>query len=117
MAEMDAETLEALKGSIAKWEKITAGTGQDMGASNCSLCQMFHKSAGLSLSCAGCPVAEATGAFGCDGSPYAAYERHAMECDYDGPGECPKCASLAAAELDFLKSLLPAARKESPAHD
>ncbi len=114
MAEMDAETLEALKGSIAKWEGIVGGTGQDMGASNCPLCHMFNKIAGASLSCAGCPVAEATGAFGCDGSPYVAYEEHTYSCEYDGPGECPRCARLATAELDFLKSLLPAARKEGP---
>jgi len=38
---MDAETMAALKGSIAKWEAIVAGAGKDFGASNCPLCRKF----------------------------------------------------------------------------
>jgi hypothetical protein len=41
---MDAETLEALKGSIKKHENILAGTGRDKGQKNCPLCQMFGTS-------------------------------------------------------------------------
>src|SRR5262245_41236356 len=32
---MDDETLEALNGSIAKWQAIVGGTGEDEGAENC----------------------------------------------------------------------------------
>jgi len=41
---VDAKALEALKGSIKKWERIVEGTGVDEGADNCPLCELFwHK--------------------------------------------------------------------------
>jgi hypothetical protein len=40
---MDEKTLEALKGSIRKWEAIVDGTGEDDGADNCPLCHMFAR--------------------------------------------------------------------------
>src|SRR5947209_6256825 len=53
--EMEAATLQALKGSIAKWEKIVAGTGADGGRADCPLCSLFYE-----YDCAGCPVAAST---------------------------------------------------------
>lgn len=88
---MDADTLEALRGSIAKWEGIVAGTVRDMGMSNCPLCQKFAYPRGNE--CRGCPVAERTGRSDCRGTPY-----------YEHDEEKPETAQ---AELDFLKSLLP----------
>lgn len=96
---MDADTLKALQGSIEKWEAIVAGTGEDKGAKNCPLCQMFHpdyvEPETFAESCNGCPVKDRTKQDGCNGSPY-------MEFCEDATTE------NAQKELDFLKSLLPA---------
>jgi len=103
VATMDAETLEALKGSIAKWEAIVAGTGVDNGPENCPLCQRFRDATGRNVTCDGCPVAERVKETGCHGTPYYAYEE--ANCAGDLTDEEMK--PLAQAELDFLKSLLP----------
>jgi hypothetical protein len=108
---MDAETLEALKGSIAKWEAIVAGTGEDQGTMNCPLCAKFHNSQKkMNVRCDGCPVFAVTGERGCGGSPYTAWAAHDDEAhDLEGIVHkgCKKCGPLAQAELDFLRSLLP----------
>lgn len=98
---MDAKTLEALKGSIAKWEAIVAGTGEDNGAYNCPLCAMFMVE-GVEL-CRGCPVRERTRHPGCGETPYDAFCRAI-------PGSAQEAAA-AQAELDFLRSLLPPAEE------
>lgn len=102
MARMPAKTLKALKGSIAKWEAIVAGTGEDMGTHNCPLCHAFYKHD----DCDGCPVAEETGNGECHGSPYFLWTASFAD---DEPffANTPKRVALAQAELDFLKSLLP----------
>lgn len=98
---MDARTLKALQGSIAKWEKIVAGTGFNSGAFNCPLCQQFNSHliseshVGTAI-CTGCPVQIATGEHGCRGSPYEEYERR--EDDED---------------LNSLDSLRPLAQRNS----
>lgn len=94
---MKSETLEALKGSIAKWEAIVEGTGTDKGTENCPLCRLFHQDytdKGPETCCDGCPVFEHTGVRSCGGTPYSRYEDDDEE--------------TAKEELDFLKSLLPA---------
>lgn len=98
---MDAETLEALRGSIAKWEAIVAGTGKDDGIDNCALCSLFYTPADPTdfMNCTGCPVMKVTGSMYCDGSPYETYRR-------TSPGSVDE-RDAAIAELDFLKSLLP----------
>ena len=92
---MDEKTLEALKGSIRKWEAIVAGTGVDWGGHNCPLCQLFscHCDEG-DYYCYGCPVMLKTGHDDCTTTPYHAYRNH-------------NSIENAQAELDFLKSLLP----------
>lgn len=105
---MDEKTLTALKGSIAKWEAIVAGKGEDAGADNCPLCQLFHFSKGGKknpVKCGGCPVREATGQMGCGGSPYDEYENMSNGDDSD---DYESIEGAAAAELAFLRSLLPA---------
>lgn len=87
---MNAETLTALRGSIAKWRAIVAGTGINRGPSDCPLCKLFF----FVRRCVGCPVFERTGETGCGGTPYSDYEKN---------GEL----EVAKAELDFLISLLP----------
>lgn len=80
---MNAETLTALRGSIAKWEAIVAGTGEDKGTGK------------------GCPVSEKTGKTHCDGSPYEQWSV------WDGPDDYGEAIAIAQAEIDFLRSLLP----------
>jgi hypothetical protein len=106
---MPAETLEALKGSIAKWEKIVAGTGSNQGPYNCPLCEKFNECVTEEAhfaqpTCEGCPVQKAVGQAGCRGTPYERYEE-AEESQIDFTEEDMR--HLARAELDFLKSLLP----------
>lgn len=111
-APMDAETLEALRGSIAKWEAIVAGTGKDEGPNNCPLCMRFNK--GFLKQqyyypdmCAGCPVAAFTGFPGCEGTPYDGIENpdndtFGSDAEFD-----QHVQALQKEELAFLKSLLP----------
>jgi hypothetical protein len=89
---MDDRTLEALRGSIKKWEKIVEGTGEDAGTDNCPLCHLFYNDD--EIMCKGCPVAEAVDFPGCVSTPYMLY--------YDNPTK-----ENAQRELDFLISLLP----------
>jgi hypothetical protein len=124
---MKPETLQALLGSIDKWEKIVDGSGVDQGSMNCALCARFvGYSTGQSGDCTRhdgeiCPVALATGRAYCQGSPYedwvlaVDYRSAMLGLDGDnenraGPsekatdGETVMCAVL---ELEFLRSLLP----------
>ena len=105
---MDVKTLEALKGSIEKWERIVAGTGVDQGVANCPLCKLFHNK-----NCRGCPIYEKVKISGCDGTPYEDwifhYESKHGEKE-DVKVYCPTCKELAQRELDLLKSLLPKER-------
>lgn len=98
---MPAETLEALRGSIAKWERIVARTDIDRGSANCPLCEMFADK----KHCGKCPVAVAAGYSGCVNTPY-------MEGEFqwqviDGRRSYQPTDTTAREELDFLKSLLP----------
>jgi hypothetical protein len=95
---MDVETLEALKGSIAKWEAIVDGTGYDAGAINCPLCKVFRRVTADGAKCGACPVKARSGFHGCKGTPYEDVERAREPMDE---------AAAALAELNFLKSLLP----------
>lgn len=96
---MDDKTLEALKGSIAKWGAIVAGKGEDLMAQNCPLCQAFP-------GCYGCPVAEKTDTADCQDTPWEDWF-----CDFQNHetkmANTPGRVRLAQAELDFLRSLLP----------
>jgi len=102
---MEKRTLTALKGSIAKWKAIVAGTGEDRGNDNCPLCLEFWLK---KRSCAQCPVAIATGKWGCEDSPYEDWDE-AWSDDIDAAriATTSDLIELAQAELDFLKSLLP----------
>lgn len=99
---MTRETLSALKGSIKKWERIVAGTGEDKGPDNCPLCKLFFH-----IGCMGCPVMDRSKQFHCNGTPYEAWSN----LDYvdlyplEGPGNV-----IAKDEVRFLKSLLPRRR-------
>jgi len=105
---MDKKTLEALRKSIEKWEKIVAGKGEDQGSSNCALCQLF-----MERGCRGCPVFFETGITACYDTPYDDWINHQKDEHFYGSKimgyiiKCPECKRLAQEELEFLKSLLP----------
>lgn len=104
---MDAKTLKALKGSIKKWERIAAGTGLDKGDDNCPLCKVFKQGAVI---CGGCPVALHSGAVNCKNTPYLDWlnvENVIGGRNYN-KATTPQLKAAAQAELDFLRSLLPA---------
>lgn len=94
---MEAATLAALRGSIAKWRAIVEGTGEDGGIYNCPLCLKFNvPMPAKNLGCNGCPVFLATGQDSCSGTPYDEYSSDEGDT-----------RELAQVELDFLISLLP----------
>lgn len=105
---MDERTLTALKGSIAKWEAIVAGTGEDLGSDNCPLCAEFAEVDDDYSACQGCPVYERTKRRGCGGTPYDDWSRACWLADLPRRAETPVLKAAAQAELDFLRSLLPA---------
>ena len=97
---MDDRTLAALNGSIAKWQAIVAGTGDEGGIFDCPLCALFHPKRNPDperLPCAGCPVMQRTGQAYCAGSPYDEWN--------EGPDNDDE--RIAKEELAFLISLLP----------
>lgn len=110
---MNAKTLKALRGSIAKWQRIVAGDGVDEGAENCALCALF-----IDAECVGCPVSKNTGMDGCIGSPYVEFENawivemETLTDKFPLFGEPrrvvgPQTMAAALREVDFLTSLLP----------
>lgn len=112
---MDARTLEALKGSIAKWEAIVAGTGVDHGQDNCPLCALFSDEEDANGdSCDGCPVRQVTGFSSCFFTPYEQWA-HLNYAKYirtpyaskEWTANTGDLRDAAQAELDFLRSLLP----------
>ena len=117
---MNSKTLEALEGSIEKWEGIVRSTeAEDRGVSNCPLCHLFHGYFSQGEYCIGCPVREKTGMLGCLSSPFDAWINH-HETLHRKEGwvevvsrhkDCPECLRLAKAELEFLKGLLPKERE------
>lgn len=104
VAPMAPEVLEALQGSIAKWERIVAGTGKDHGVDDCPLCQMFNTESAAYRPCRGCPVYEKSGRSLCSSTPYSDFSYAKRNANKAG------MAFAAEAELDFLKSLLPGAQ-------
>ena len=113
---MDADTLVALRGSIAKWQRIVEGHGTDQGPYNCPLCAKFNKAFLRTfvdpIGCEGCPVQEKSGKPGCLGTPYETIEElYEVEGMPEDERE-DKLDDACKAELAFLISLLP--EGESP---
>lgn len=104
---MDARTLEALKASIAKWERNAVAARKIQAhvfGDSCPLCKLFPGS--QIGNCKGCPVFERTLEHGCKGSPWfrAAVARNDWVW---GSGKRSTFHAAAREEVDFLKSLLP----------
>lgn len=103
---MDAKTLEALKASIAKWERnAKAETPMDYltATTDCPLCDLFYRGP---IECKGCPVSARTRKMFCAGSPYA-QACSARRKWWDGDGTAEQAHAAARKEVAFLKSLLP----------
>jgi hypothetical protein len=106
---MNGETLDALTRSIAKWDansKIENLNDAKLGAVNCPLCALFY-----AKGCEGCPVFSSTGETCCVGSPY----KDAFMTFYGARKGNPDISifrAAAAAERDFLMSLLPTIRPD-----
>lgn len=110
--------LQALKGSIEKWQGIVNGTENDDGAENCPLCKLYLHADGIDAdedededTCLECPISIKVNDIMCGSTPYQDWANHHIndhEC-YGFPkiAECYDCKILAQNELDFLKSLLP----------
>ena len=101
---MDTKTLEALKASIAKWERnVQATTPEEVktGPAECPLCKLFHGKL-----CNGCPVKEKVEYGFCVRTPYGDAER-AADAWLRRPEAQPFFQKKAQDEVDFLKSLLP----------
>lgn len=114
---MDERTLIALRGSIEKWEKIVAGTGEDLLADNCPLCKLFTDDEDAVVLCNGCPVRDASGFSCCVGTPWQKWDRNVGRWDqhqhrWTRFADTPELVALAQAELDFLRSLLPEGERE-----
>ena len=112
MTDMDKETEAALRESIKHWEENVAGETPDdvcLGTEHCALCEKYF----LRPNCSGCPVSSRTGFGNCDATPYEA-AADAFECweSTEAKPEKLKWRVAAQAELDFLKSLLPASSEE-----
>ncbi len=114
---MKPEILTALRGSIKKWEDIVAGDGVDRGYTNCLLCRLVTPVVNYYPVCRECIVMDASGEQSCANTPYddwrIHHEReHSTEITPDCI-RCPDCVTLAQAELDFLRSLLPEGEGEN----
>lgn len=102
-------TLQAIKGSIQKWNDILTGMVKDYGESNCPLCKKF-----INNQCRGCPVKEKTGQISCMTTTYLKFVAHNNRRHW---GDsichlgCKTCNKTATAERDFLVSLLPKRKK------
>jgi hypothetical protein len=106
---MDDKTRAALEGSIAKWQAIVDGTGEDHGPWDCPLCTLYWR-----YDCLDCPVYDKAGRRKCRGTPYVAWDQHHYSAHSGGSilrTKCPECTRLAQAELEFLISLRP---KDTP---
>ena len=100
---MNKKTLEALHGSIKKWEIIVGG-GEEI---DCPLCKLFCPG------CTKCPVMRKSSEDMCSNTPYDEWTSHMIEKHpkkfnrSDMKPQCPECIKIAKKELNFLKSLLP----------
>lgn len=111
---MTPETLEALKASIAKWERNAEVEHEDQArikANSCTLCTLFA-SGHWQDHCDGCPVALRTSIKGCRSTPWeqaasarSDWRRSTDEIEYKKHRDAFHAA--ARDEVAFLKSLLP----------
>ena len=115
---MKPGTLQALKRSIAHWNRLYIGKRrrgsngelEDAGGDHCALCKRFDYSPGSKLCTREdgeeCPVKIRTGQSCCSQTPWRAASR-AVDRRYYMRDRSAKNKAAIKKELDFLKSLLP----------
>ena len=105
--------------SIEKWESICetddidTAIGLDEGGDNCALCHVYFLYRVYSPeNCVGCPVYKAANQQYCRGTPHSSwvykvmeYNRIAQEDVYNRTKLGGQIKAVAAAELEFLRSL------------
>jgi hypothetical protein len=109
----EGETIEALRGSILKWEQIASGVRHDNGSRDCPLCAVFMKpNMPTAEQCRGCPVSKASGMQHCENTPYAEWLAHfdkVVGRQIHGSRRATNrpAKAIALKEVAFLRSLLP----------
>lgn len=100
---MTPKMREAILASIEHWkENLAVGMFEaKIYGEHCPLCNATRQRPGDAVMCGECPVAERTGQYDCQGSPWedAHYARYVVN-----EREFNRYAQL---EIDFLQSLLP----------
>lgn len=108
MYRISIDEMKALEGSIAKWQDIMDGKGEDRGCSNCPLCQLAEQLASPETDqCEICIICIDTEADGCQNTPYLKYSVH-RRLEHWGQNPdilCSTCKELACAERDYLIKL------------
>lgn len=109
---MTAETLTALKASIAHHEenlKAEWPRQVRLGWRRCALCRLHRDDNNFIVDCGECPVKSKTGRDMCEGSPYDDLEDALYSWRYNITNQSNREAFLTAerAEITFLRSLLP----------
>lgn len=109
---MDDIAVNALKESIAHWERMRdnpVDCGEAPYADDCPLCRVFWQVPTISASCCNCPVFSRTRKSGCVGTPYTRAEKVHRGIHYrlDNPEYMQVWTDSANDEINFLKSLLP----------
>ncbi len=100
------KVLEAIDGSIEKWNSIVHAEGEDEGRHNCPLCKIFFDSD----ECDECPIRKDTDKKSCRDTPYDVFEKHWNDVhrSYTTINRtivCETCSGLARDELEYLKGL------------
>ena len=110
--QIEARKEKALDESIQKWLKIINGTGKDLGQNNCPCCKFDSEVYKQDdYFCTACAIADFTGTFGCDGTPYASWI--ASKSSIHQNAVVDEKSLIAACEmLQFLISVKIALRKE-----
>lgn len=97
------DVLNAIVGSIRKWEAILKGTGGDKGPKNCPLCKMYFYKYDV---CRGCPVMEQTGQPFCRHTPYSSWQDNLQKGEpFPYMADSSYRKALARDEVRFLKRL------------
>ncbi|HEC67130.1 MAG TPA: hypothetical protein ENI23_17775 [bacterium] len=94
---MDDKTLESLRLSIEKWDRLSRGLEAGI---DCPLCE-------LGDGCASCILKPV-----CSENPYSLWVAHKRKCKdsvnwWFDETECSECHKLASDVRDFLKTFLP----------
>lgn len=108
MYKISKEQMQALDGSIEKWDQICNQNGIDNGRNDCSLCQIDN----TNRRCEQCIIYLDTGGRFCEKSPYEAWVDHHTQFHSNymitrvrKSCECPECYILANEEYEYLKDL------------